>query len=223
MSEGLEYRIAGEEALEGEGTVLVLLHGRGADETDLLGLSRHLPATWTVVAPRAPFSATPWGYGPGWAWYRYLGEDRPEPESYEQSLRAVSELIGALPVKYGFDADRLVLGGFSQGGTISLGFSLATAAGHLGVDAPRVRRVVNLSGFLADHPLVEAKPDTVAGTRIFWGHGTADPAIPFELAVRGRAALVAAGADVRAHDYPAGHWIEPQELNDLVAWVDSRP
>lgn len=216
----LHYEIAGEDRLAEGGPVIVLLHGRGADETDLLGLSRHLPATWAVVAPRAPFSAGPWGYGPGWAWYQFLGGNRPEPESYEQSLRAVSSLLASLPAKLGVDPSRLVLGGFSQGGTVSLGLALATAAGHLGDGALRVGRVVNLSGFLADHPMVQATPETVRGVRFFWGHGTADPAIPFALAVEGREALRAAGADLEAQDYDAGHWIEPDELRDLTAWVE---
>lgn len=219
----LDYRIAGEERLGGGGPVAVLLHGRGADETDLLGLAGHLPDDWTIVTPRAPFSAAPWGYGPGWAWYRYLGRNRPEPDSFGQSLREVSALLGALPDVLGCEAERLLLGGFSQGGTVSMGHALAAAAGHLGDGAPRVRRVINLSGFLADHPLVLAAPATVRGTRFFWGHGTADPSIPFALAVEGRSALTAAGADLDARDYSIGHWIDPRELADLASWADSTP
>jgi phospholipase/carboxylesterase len=216
----LHYEVAGEDRVREGGPVVVLLHGRGSDEKDLLGLSRHLPATWTVIAPRAPFPAEPWGYGPGWAWYQFLGGNRPEPDGFAESLRAVSSLLRSLPDALGFDAARLVLGGFSQGGTVSLALALATTAGHLGDDAPRIARAVNLSGFLADHPLVRAAPETVSGVRMFWGHGTADPAIPFGLAVEGREALRAAGADLETHDYPAGHWIEPKELRDLAAWVD---
>jgi phospholipase/carboxylesterase len=219
----LDYRIAGEDRLGEGGPVAVLLHGRGADETDLLGLARHLPGDWTIVTPRAPFSAAPWGYGPGWAWYRYLGRNRPEPDSFEQSVREVSALLGYLPGELGFAPERLVLGGFSQGGTVSVGHALAAAAGHMGDDAPRAGRIANLSGFLADHPLVHAAPATVQGTRFFWGHGTADPSIPFALAAEGRAVLAAAGADLDARDYSIGHWIDPRELADLVSWADSTP
>jgi phospholipase/carboxylesterase len=215
----LEYRVAGEDRVAAGGPVAVLLHGRGADETDMVSLMSNLPKTWVVVTPRAPFSGTPWGYGLGWAWYRYLGRNRPEPESFERSLRAVSELLAALPSRLGVEPERIVLGGFSQGGSVSLAFALATAGGHLGKDAPRVGRIVNLSGFLADHPFVRAQPDTVDGTRFFWAHGTADPSIPFPLAVEGRAALASAGADLEARDYAMGHWIDPRELADLVAWV----
>jgi phospholipase/carboxylesterase len=214
----VEYAVAGEEHL-GRGPVLVLLHGRGADEHDLLGLRPYLPADWATVAPRAPFPAEPWGYGGGWAWYRYEGEDRPEPTSFEVSLRSVATLLRDLEAERGVEHERVVLGGFSQGGTVSLGYALATAAGLLDDDAPRVRRVVNLSGFLADHPATPVTPQTVAGTRFFWGHGTADPSIPFSMAETGRAALYAADADLVSRDYPIGHWIEAGEMADVVGWV----
>ena len=69
--------------------------------------------------------------------------------------------------------------GFSQGGTVSLGYALS--------HPDRELRILNFSGFLADHPAVNATPDTVRNARIFWGHGTSDPAIPFALAVEGEA------------------------------------
>lgn len=193
-------------------TVLVLLHGRGAERRDLFSLRRHLPAAWAVVAPDAPFAAAPWGYGPGRAWYRYLGRNRPDAASFSTSLAALDVLLDALPELTGVVPGAVALGGFSQGGTVALGHALSRHG--------RVAHVVNFSGFLADHPEVRATPETVAGTRIFWGHGTADPAIPFELAVEGRARLAAAGAMLEARDYAIGHWIDPAELEDMVNWLD---
>jgi phospholipase/carboxylesterase len=194
--------------------LIVLLHGRGSDEHDLMGLAPHLPDDAIIISPRAPFPGAPWGYGPGWAWYQFLRGTTPEPHSFEagqQKLSAfLAQLPGLLPVKPG----PLVLGGFSQGGTSALAHALR----HPG-DVPLT---VNLSGFLADHPTFNATPKSVAGTAIFWGHGTEDPAIPFVHAEAGRAALTAAGADLTAHDYHAGHTITPTELQDLNAWLGAR-
>ena len=64
------------------GPLVVLLHGRGSHEGDLFPLGRMLHPDATVVAPRAPFAGAPWGYGPGWAWYRFIGGTTPEPESF---------------------------------------------------------------------------------------------------------------------------------------------
>lgn len=194
-------------------SVLVLLHGRGADRTDLFSLRRYLPEAWAVVAPDAPYAAAPWGYGPGRAWYRYLGRNRPEPESYDGSLAAVHMLLDRLPETLGVQPGVIALGGFSQGGVVSMGYALS----HPG----RARNVLNFSGFLADHPAVDATPDNVRGMRFFWGHGTGDPAIPFDLAIEGREQLRRAGADLDARDYSMGHGISPDELNDAVAWLEA--
>jgi len=96
--------------------VLVLLHGRGSHMGDLQGLSRVLPPDGSLIRPQAPHSGAPWGYGPGWAWYRYMGEDRVESESLRNSLVALENLMAGLPDVVGFEPGSIVLGGFSQGG-----------------------------------------------------------------------------------------------------------
>jgi phospholipase/carboxylesterase len=191
--------------------LIVLLHGRGSDRFDLLGLRRGLPAEAILVAPQAPFPGAEWGYGGGWAWYRYIGDDRPEPESFEASQRQLEEFLTEVPGRLPVQPGPLVLGGFSQGGTMSLAHALRRPG--------EIPAVLNFSGFLARHPSVEATEESVRGTRIFWGHGTGDPAIPLDMAERGRAALQSAGADLTARDYAIGHWIDPGELAEAEAWL----
>jgi phospholipase/carboxylesterase len=191
--------------------LVVLMHGRGADRFDLLDLAEALAPDAVVVCPEAPWSGMPWGYGPGWAWYRFLGRNVPDPESFEGSQAQLAEFLAAirdeLPVRTG----PLVLGGFSQGGVMSMAYALRNPG--------TVPLVINFSGFLARHPSVDPRPETVAGTRFFWGHGTMDPQIPFDLAVEGRAFLDAAGADLTARDYPIGHGISPDEARDARDWL----
>jgi phospholipase/carboxylesterase len=191
--------------------VIILLHGRGADRTDLFGLRRHLPATHAVIAPDAPFPAAPWGYGPGYAWYRYLGGNRPDPVHFSTSLAALDALLADLPAVLGRAPGAVTLGGFSQGGTMSVGYALSRPGS--------VRNVLNFSGFVADHPDVVVAPDRVRGTRFFWGHGRHDPSIPFAMGQQGRRALGDAGADLEARDYDIGHWIDAGELQDAVTWL----
>ncbi len=193
--------------------LVVLLHGRGSDRFDLAGLAPHMARGAVVVTPQAPHSGMPWGYGPGWAWYRFLGRNRPEPESFEASQDALgaflSEISATLPVKTG----TLVLGGFSQGGAMSMAYALRNPG--------TVPLVMNFSGFLADHLSVRPTPESVAGTRFWWGHGTMDPQIPFDLAIEGRGLLHAAGAEMETHDYPIGHAISPDEAGDARAWIQA--
>lgn len=194
--------------------LIVLLHGRGSHKGDLMGLQPYLPPEAVVVAPQAPFAAADFGYGSGWAWYRFLGRNRPEPHTFEQAQEQLHAFLEEIPDRLGVPTGPVVLGGFSQGATMSTAYSLRNPG--------RVRCVLHFSGFLADHPSVKATPDTVRGTAFFWGHGLHDPLIPMALAREGRQALAAAGADLEARDYPIGHWIDGGELNDAVRWLRDR-
>ena len=191
--------------------VLVLLHGRGSDEHDLQGLAPHLPADAALVTPRAPHPGGPWGYGAGWAWYRYLHDDRVEAGTLARSLAALDGFLDGLPGLLPVRPGPLALGGFSQGGTTSLAYAMTRPG--------RVRRVIVLSGFLVDDPSVPVDPEAAEDLDVFWGHGTLDPAIPHALGAKGRKRISEAGVRVRARDYPIGHGVSVEELADVRSWL----
>lgn len=195
--------------------VAVLLHGRGSHRGDLQGLAPLLPSDTILVTPEAPHPAGPWGYGPGWAWYRYAGEDRVVWDTLAESLGALDAFLDALPSLLPVRPGPLFLGGFSQGGTTSLAWALTRRS-----RSPEVAGVLTFSGFLAAVPEVEAHLVAAEGLDVFWGHGLRDPNIPHELGLRGRRRLVEAGARVQAADYPIGHWIDPGELADAAQWME---
>jgi phospholipase/carboxylesterase len=209
----LTYERSGPDVVTDGGTVMVLLHGRGSDRADLQGLRARLPATWTLLTPQAPFPGGPWGYGPGWAWYRYVAADRLEERALEESLTLLDGFLDRVPELLGARPGRVVLGGFSQGGTTSLAYALFRPG--------RVSAVLNFSGFLAEARVVGAGLLAAGRTPVFWGHGLHDPAIPHALAVKGRARLVAAHVRVTARDYPIGHWIDGGELLDAITFLGS--
>lgn len=211
MSDRLEIQVMDPPAPDHGTPVVLLLHGRGADASDLAGLRSWLPDHASLVLPRAPFQAAQWGYGPGRAWYLYAGDDRPEAESFRTAQAALDYLIADLPARLGYEPGAIIVGGFSQGGTMSLGRALRRPG--------EVAGVLNFSGFVPSHPDVPVTPESVRGTPFFWGHGIQDPAIPITLAERGRQALGDAGADLEAHDYPMGHSISPDEMRDAVTWM----
>lgn len=208
----LTWRIHVPERAADGSPLLILLHGRGADENDLLGLASLLPDDVVLLTPRGSFPGLPWGYGPGRAWYRYVADDRVESDTLGHSLYRLDELFesleGRLPVRTG----HRILGGFSQGGTTSLAWAL-TRPGQLA-------GVLNLSGFLVDSPLVSlegVEPRDIPP--VFWGHGVQDGNIPFALAERGRERLRGAGAQVEIFDHPAGHTITAEEMHALRRWI----
>jgi phospholipase/carboxylesterase len=210
---GLDYDLSLPESAAEGATVAVLLHGRGSHKGDLQALAPVLPEDWAIVTPQAPFSGMEWGYGPGWAWYRYIGENRLVEETMAESLDLLQGFLGALSETIGFTPGRIVLGGFSQGGTMSIAYAMS----HPG----EVVAALNFSGFVAANVEMPTGEAAETATPIFWGHGTSDPAIPFGMAVSGRAALREAGVPLVAVDYPIGHWIVPEEIHEAVAMVAS--
>jgi len=191
--------------------VAVLLHGRGSNKGDMQGLRPMLPHDWALVTPEAPFSASTWGYGPGSAWYRYVEEDRVVPETLEESFAKLDAFLSELPQVLTFRPGRLILGGFSQGGTVSLAYALSRPGS--------VAAVLNFSGFLVDSARLDETGGSPPKTPIFWGHGSGDPAIPISLAERGRNRLRRAGANLVARDYPIGHWIAADEVEEAVSFL----
>lgn len=193
-------------------TVALLLHGRGSHRGDLQALRPYLPDNWTLVTPQAPHPGHPWGYGPGWAWYRYVAEDRVEAAGLEWSLATLDRFLDGLPAKLGFQPGRVVLGGFSQGGTVSMAYAFTRPGAVAGV--------LNFSGFLVDSPLLPADALHREATPVFWGHGLRDPAIPHALATKGRGRLREEGVPLQERDYDIGHWIDPQGVADAVAFAE---
>ena len=178
---------------------------------DLQGLAPVLPARGTLVTPQAPHPGATWGYGPGWAWYRYLGQDNAEAESLAESMKMLEVFLKRLPERLGFLPSPLVLGGFSQGATTSLAYALT----HPGA----VAGVVLLSGFLVNRRSLAVGPERIGETPLFWAHGTEDPAVPFTLALEGRKRIREVGGKLEARDYPMGHWVTPNEISDLRDWL----
>ena len=162
---------------------------------------------------QAPFSGMEWGYGGGWAWYRYIEESRLEVATMDESLRMLEGFLGALPETLGLTPGRTVLGGFSQGGSMSIAYALAQPG--------EVVAALNFSGFIAEHIELPSGEAAASATPIFWAHGTRDPAVPFSRAITGREALSAAGVPFVALDYPIGHWIVPEAIHEAVAMVES--
>jgi len=190
---------------ESDAPLLVLLHGRGADERDLVSLGRMLHPGATTIAPRAPFPGAPWGYGGGYAWYRYLQDTTPETESFREGQTRLARFLDWIPGHLGRPDAPLVVGGFSQGGTSTLAWTL----GHPGV----AKVALIFSGFMPDHPDVTVSPASVGPTPFWWSHGTLDGAIPYQFAEAGWQTLRDAGADLTTFtDEGAGHTITREAL-----------
>jgi phospholipase/carboxylesterase len=188
---------------------LVLFHGRGADEHDLFPLLDALDRERRLVGatPRAPLSLPPGGAH----WYVLGGIGTPERETFSASYAAASQWLEEFLGEHGAGYDRLVLGGFSQGGVMA--YSLG-----LGVGRPRPAAIVAFSSFI---PTVEgfSLDLSLPLPPIAIGHGTLDPVIEVEWGRRARATLEAAGAEVLYHETPMFHQIDPEFVREVSDWL----
>ena len=191
--------------------LLVLHHGRGTDEQDLLGLADALdPARRLhVVTPRAPLELPGWA---GYHWYVVPRVGYPDQPTFEAAYRALAELHDALWVSTGLTPARTVLGGFSMGAVMSYALGL-------GPGRPAPAGILAFSGFIPS--VVSWRPSLGyrESTRVFIAHGRADPVIAVTFARAARESLQAAGLDVEYHESDVGHHIDPAHIPAGADWL----
>jgi phospholipase/carboxylesterase len=196
-------------------SVVIFLHGYGADGADLLGLADplgpHLPDT-AFHAPDAPerCAASPFGYQ--WFPIPWIdgSSEAAAQASMETSLDALRAYVAEVLEDEGVGPERLILFGFSQGTMMSL---------HLAPRWPEpFAGVVGFSGRLLAPERLEA--ETVSRPPVLLVHGDADEVVPFEDMHRAGQALTAAGFTTYAHRMAGtGHGIAPDGLSIALAFM----
>lgn len=191
---------------------LVLLHGRGADEHDLLPLADALDPERRlhVLTPRGPLSQPPGGAH----WYALGGIPSPNPETFHATYAMLAAWLDALAELTGVPWERTVLGGFSQGAVMS--YALGLGAGR-----PSPAGILALSGFLPQVPGFELALDGRAGLPVAVGHGSFDPVIPVRFGQQAAERLAEAGLEVTYRESPIAHGIDPRYLDQLQGWLQS--
>jgi len=189
--------------------LLVLHHGRGADEHDLLPLAEALDPQRRlhVVTPRAPLTLPG---GPGYHWYLVPRVGYPDPDTFRAAYQALAGFHDQLWRRFRLDPERTVLGGFSMGSVMS--YSLG-----LGPDRPAPAGILAFSGFI---PTVEGwKPQIPRNTAAFIAHGRTDPIMDVEFAQTAKRLLGDAGMNVDYHESDGGHTIDPTTIRPAADWL----
>lgn len=180
--------------------VIVLLHGRGADEHDLFGLKEMLDPRFTIHSLRAPFEFE-WG---GYAWFDLFDDGTVDERSFEQSRNEILAFLETLGTQ------EVYLLGFSMGAIMSYSIALTRPGSCKGIAA--------LSGFAPLQLEQDYRLDRLNDLRIFISHGTNDPVIPVTSARRTKELLSASTAQVVYREYAMGHQINDECLADLRQW-----
>jgi phospholipase/carboxylesterase len=198
---------------------IIWLHGLGADGNDFVPvvteLVRRGERAWRFIFPHAP--ARPITLNGGMrmrAWYDIISLDRKSVEDEPGFLAtdaAIRKLISRERER-GIPAQRIVLGGFSQGGAVAL----YTAPRY----PERLAGVMALSTYLplADRLGAERLPAN-DGTPIFMAHGLSDPVLPMQLGLESRERLKSLGYSVEWHQYPMPHSVCPEEIAEIRTYL----
>ena len=187
--------------------LVILHHGRGADEHDLLGLADVLDRERRrhVVTPRAPLTVPGW---PGHHWYVVPRVGYPDPQTFRAAYAALAAFHDELWERTGLTPEQTVLGGFSMGSVMSYALGLHP-------ERPAPAGILAFSGFV---PTVnDWQPELPRPTKVFIAHGRADPVIEVAFARRARDLL--AELDPEYHEGDQGHWIEPADAAAAAAWL----
>jgi phospholipase/carboxylesterase len=191
--------------------LLVLHHGRGADENDLLGLADVLDPQRRlhVVTPRGPLTIPGW---PGNHWYVVPRVGYPDADTFHRAYEKLAAFHDELWERTGIAPADTVFGGFSMGSVMSYSLGLPG-------DRPAPAGILAFSGFI---PTVDGwQPDL--GSRLnlpaFIAHGRQDPIMNVEFARQASELLKAAGLPVDYHESDAAHHIDPGHVPSAVQWL----
>lgn len=187
------------------------MHGRGADEVDLMPLLDLLDPEQRLVGllPRGPLSLPPGGAH----WYIVREVGYPDAPTFTETFAAASTWLDGALEEASVPIGRTVLGGFSQGAVMS--YSLGLAASR-----PRPGGIVAMSGFIPQVEGFELDLESAAGLPVSISHGTYDPVISVDFGRDARDRLEATGADVHYREDPVAHQIAPGALTQARAVLE---
>lgn len=191
---------------------LLVLHGTGGDENDLIPLGRMISADSAVLSPRGKVleQGMP-------RFFRRLAEGVFDLDDLHARTEELAQFIAAASGQYGFDPARVVALGYSNGANIASSMMLA----HPGV----------LAGGMLFRPMVPFEPKftpMLRNTRVLLSAGRQDPIVPQTNTTRLAELLQQSGADVTLHWFDTGHGLVPREMETAARWfaehfIDRRP
>jgi predicted esterase/catechol 2,3-dioxygenase-like lactoylglutathione lyase family enzyme len=184
-------------------TTLLLLHGTGGDEDDLVPLGRALLPGAAILSPRGKVLERGMP-----RFFRRIAEGVFDQADLATRTEELAAFIEAAVSTYALDHNGIVAVGFSNGANIAASVLLR----HPGL----LRGAVLLS------PMVPFEPDVLpklSGTPVFIGAGRADPIVPPAQSERLAALLTDAGADVTLQWQPGGHALSESEVEAARLWI----
>jgi phospholipase/carboxylesterase len=201
--------LAPRSATEGPAPLIVLLHGYGSNEEDLLQLAPYLPDECQLVSFRAPFMLRPGSN----CWFEIAFTPEGMWRDLTQAAQAytvLDESISAAIAAYNTDPSRTFVVGFSQGGGM---------AGMCGLRRNDIKGTAILSGINPWHLDSFSEAPT---SDFLVVHGTFDEVVKVETGHETRDNLQALLANVRYAEIPIGHTIDLRVIAELTKFLGAR-
>ena len=182
---------------------LLLLHGTGGNERDLIPLGRELDAKAALLSPRGKVleNGMP-------RFFRRLAEGVFDLEDLKYRTNELADFVTAAAQHYGFSSDQLVAVGYSNGANIAASMLLLR---------PEIMRLAIL--FRSMVPLIPDTLPDLSSARVWIGAGDQDPIIPPSEVQRLVELLRRAGADVTIRFFNAGHGLTNDDLESARDWL----
>jgi phospholipase/carboxylesterase len=201
---------------DGPHPTILALHGWGASAHDLIGLAPILHGGEALVlCPQGPLALEIAPGMLGFGWFPLSSDRPPDPQEFREAAGLVRRFLDLAVERYPVDRRKLVILGFSQGG--SLAYSLALA------QPERFAGLVALSSWLPEELLSETPPGAaVEGLQALVVHGSEDSLVPVALGQQSRDRLVKLGVSVTYREHSMEHEIRTEALRDLVEWLERK-
>lgn len=198
----------------GPAPLLLLLHGVGSNEQDLMGLAPSLDPRFFIVSARAPIKLGPQSFG--WYHVQFTGTGHIiDPEEAEHSRQLLLKFVDELADAYPIDSHRVFLMGFSQGCIMSVAAALTAPQKFAGI--------VGMSGRLLPDILTKAAlAEQLKDLPILIVHGTFDSVLQIDYGRAIRDALQKLPVDLTYREYPMAHHVSEESLTDVTAWLTAR-
>lgn len=182
---------------------LLLLHGTGGNEHDLIPLGREIDPAAAILSPRGKVleNGMP-------RFFRRLAEGIFDEEDLKRRTHELADFVGAAARHYEFAADKIVAVGYSNGANIAASLLLLR---------PETLRAAIV--FRAMVPLVPEKLPDLSSAHVWIGAGNQDPIIPTSETQRLVDLLRTAGADVTIRFVNAGHGLTNNEIEIARDWL----
>ncbi len=195
--------------------LLILLHGYGSNERDLVGLAPYLDPRFQIVSVRAPHTLVSDGY----AWFELgwtvANDITVNFQQAEQSRALLLGFLAELLAAYGGDPARVYLLGFSQGAIMSASVALT--------EPELIAGTVLMSGRILEEIRPQIAPvERLTGKPFLVVHGTADTVLPIRNGRASRVILATLPVELTYQEYAMGHEISAQSLADVTAWLTAR-